>query len=263
MQQFLTGNARLAGDKEGTETAGMKLEEAKVPRLPKSHLFGEGPVSSLWEGGRVKRADDYVQLPWQRLYAEKGIELAVRGAPAAETKPAESVPEPSKAESEEDGEFTLKAGRKRKREAQDSKIEDIADAEEAEVGEMEKADEAEDRGMAIESSSEEIGETTSGGATSGQVSADDQREAAIQKKKAKKEKEEEKQRKKEAKRLAKAEEEEEPFDYSKAKSVLHGKDEAAEAARTKRFDPFVKGEGVKGARKAPPIRGAKSATFRK
>ena len=271
LQQFLTGNASLAGKKEGPESVGLQLEEAEVPRRPRSHLFGERPMSSLWEAGQVKRADDYVQLPWQRLYAEKGIELAVRGAPAEESRPAEPVPEPPKAQPEEDSDFTLKAGRKRKRAApQDGEIEEIADMEETEIGEMEKADEAEDRGMAMETSSDEVGETTSGGATSGQASADENRieltgpeyEAAVQRKR------EKKQRKKDAKRLAKAarasngDEEAEPFDYSKAKSVLHGKKDG-EVARTKKFDPLVKGEGVKGARKAPPIRGAKSATFRK
>lgn len=271
LQQFLTNGAKLTSGREQVEqSAGLKLEEAEVPRLAKSHLFGNSAMSSVWEGQQVKRANDYVQLPWQRLYAEKGIELAVRGPPAEqEVSPAEAAAEEPKVEPEEDTEFTLKAGRKRKRAGtQGGAIEEAADAEEEDVAEIEKADEAEDHGMAIESSSEEIGATTSSEATSGQASEEDkrieatdaEREAAIQKK-------EKKQRKKEAKRLAKAangEGEEEPFDYSKAESVLHGKKQARDAAaRTKKFDPFVKGEGVKGARKAPPIRGSRSATFRK
>lgn len=272
LQQFLTNGAKLgSGRKEIEDSVGLKLEEAEVPRLSRSHLFGANAVSSVWEGQHVKRPNDYVQLPWQRLYAEKGIELAVRGPPAEEAKPAEPVAEAPKIEPEEDTEFTLKGGRKRKRVGpQDGEIERAADAEEADVVEIEKADEVEDQGMATKSSSEDVGETTPGEATSGPASGDDkrreptdaEREAALQKKR------ERKQRKKEAKRLAKAasgEEQEEPFDYSKAESVLHRKKEESgeEVARTKKLDPFEKGEGIKAARKAPPIRGARSATFRK
>lgn len=273
LQQFLTGGAKLAGGGKGPAeaAAGLELEEAEVPQLPRSHLFGEQPVSSRWEGpALVTRADDYVQLPWQRLYAEKGIELAVRGPPAEETKPLpEAAPEVVQAEPEEDAEFTLKAGRKRKRpRASDGEVEAAAaDAEEAETGDLEKTEEAEDQDMALESSSEEVsGDTTSGEATSDQRDEDAAEAALLQKKKAKKEAKAAKKLAKAEKKKQAAEEEEgaEAFDYSTAKSVLHGKKDAlAAAGRAKRFDPYVKGEGVKGARKAPPIRGTRSATFKK
>lgn len=282
LQQFLTGGAKLASGEKGAASAGVQLEDAEVPLRPRSHLFGGEAISSRWEGTQVKRADDYVQLPWQRLYAEKGIDLAVRGQSAEETRPAEEpVPEAPKAEPEEDNEFTLKAGRKRKRMG-DAEMKMVTDVEEEEAGELEKAEEAEDRGMAVESSSDEEGESTSPGeTTSDQTSAPEafteeeaaRRYAATKKKKDKAQRKEavnkanKKAAKKEAKKKGKKEEEggeEEPFDYSQAKSVMHAKREGGDPARAaKRFDPFVKGEGVKGARKAPPIRGTRSATFRK
>ena len=291
LQQFLTGGAKLAGA-EKAAAPDLRLEEAEVPRIARSHLFGDGPVSSLWEGAPVKQADDYVQLPWQRLYAEKGLDVTVRpveDAPAPQAKPPSPKPEPV----EEDTEFTLKAGRKRKRpEIHGPEAEAAADAEEEEVAELEKADEAEDLGAAMEvdSSSEDVegqtaSEVTSDPATEpekkgkkGSKKADAEEAAREEARLKKKQRKEEKKEKKRAAAAAAAaesgnggegegEEEEEAFDYSKAKSVLRGKKAAMEAraaaGEKKKYDPFVKGEGIKGARKAPPIRGTRSATFKK
>jgi exosome complex exonuclease RRP6 len=67
-----------------------------------------------------------------------------------------------------------------------------------------------------------------------------------------------------------------PFDYSQAASVMHaaresngaGDDDGGEKKKKKKqkiFDPYSKSaeEGVKGARRAPPVRGERSATFKK
>lgn len=60
-----------------------------------------------------------------------------------------------------------------------------------------------------------------------------------------------------------------PFDYSKAASVLHAKrDEAKESTqedKKKLFDPYAKtgDDEIKPARRMPPIRGEKSAAFKK
>lgn len=297
LQQFLTGGAKLAGAEKAAAPE-LGLEEAEVPRIARSHLFGDGAMSSLWEGAPVKQADDYVQLPWQRLYAEKGLDVTVRAQPVEEAAAAEAKPESPKAEpvEEEDTEFTLKTGRKRKRpEIHGREAEEAADAEEEEVAELEKADEAEDLGAAMEvdSSSEDVeGQTTSEVTSSDQMpepgkqrKKDDKKprdeaaeEEARQKKKLQKEEKKEKKRAAKAAAAAQSgsggnegegeeEEEEEAFDYSKAKSVLRGKKDAmaarAAAGEKKKYDPFAKGEGIKGARKAPPIRGTRSATFRK
>ena len=72
---------------------------------------------------------------------------------------------------------------------------------------------------------------------------------------------------------------EQPFDYSKAASVLHAernaapqgdaadgkKDKKGKKAKGEAFNPYAKSgvEGVKGARKMPPITGTRSAVFRK
>ncbi|EGY17162.1 uncharacterized protein VDAG_00844 [Verticillium dahliae VdLs.17] len=82
-----------------------------------------------------------------------------------------------------------------------------------------------------------------------------------------------KEAKKQAKAARKAEEEAakaaagapEAFDYSNASSVLHAGRNAGGGVQKERFDPYSKtGEdGPKGARKAPPLHGNRSATFRK
>lgn len=59
----------------------------------------------------------------------------------------------------------------------------------------------------------------------------------------------------------------EPFDYTKATSVLHAKRGPTDGQHKgkKRFDPYTKttDDGLKGARKAPPLHGNRSATFKK
>ena len=279
LQQFLTGGPKLAGGKKGNaESSGLKMEDAEVPQLPKSHLFGGEAMSSRWDGSQVKKADDYVQLPWQRLYAEQGIDLAVRAA--EEAKPAaEPVPEAPKAQPEEENEFTLKAGRKRKRARDQDGETKVPDAEEEEVEDIEKAGEAEDQDMDVDSGSEEAGDnTTSAGDATSDVPDEDKEAASVLKKKQKSQKKKEVSRanrrlaraaRKEEKKGKKAEEEEEeeeeePFDYGNAKTVMHAKREGGDPSKMmKRFEPYVKADGVKGARKAPPIRGTRSATFRK
>jgi exosome complex exonuclease RRP6 len=66
-----------------------------------------------------------------------------------------------------------------------------------------------------------------------------------------------------------------PFDYSQAASVMHasrganddddGEKKEKKKKKQKIFDPYSKSaeEGVKGARRAPPVRGERSATFKK
>lgn len=85
----------------------------------------------------------------------------------------------------------------------------------------------------------------------------------------KKQRREAKAAKKAAREAAEAEAQdgaEEAFDYSKASSVLHaGRSGDARQTRGKKFDPYKKleVEGVKAARKAPPLHGGRSATFKK
>ncbi|SPO04426.1 related to nucleolar 100K polymyositis-scleroderma protein [Cephalotrichum gorgonifer] len=308
LQKFLTSGAKLtanAGKEDSVPDAGLKLEEAEVPTLPRSHLFGDRPISSLWEGAAVatKGQDDYIQLPWQRLYAEKGIELAVRGPPEEKVKENKSVVETPKVQPVEDTEFTLKAGRKRKRlqdqapenAGQEMDIDDDEDAEEA--GEAEESEEAEDTESGSAEDAE--GQTSPSEDPSSEPVSSEEKESKKGKKtnqadipedlsegeKEQRIKEERAQKKKErkerqkAKALAKklaaggkeageaAGDEAEPFDYASAKSILHGKKNAEGSVpglgKGKTFDPYLKSDGIKGARKAPPIRGGRSATFKK
>ncbi|KAF5498314.1 Exosome complex exonuclease rrp6 [Colletotrichum fructicola] len=91
----------------------------------------------------------------------------------------------------------------------------------------------------------------------------------------KKQKEAEKLAKKAAKKAAKSksegegddDEEEEAFDYGQAASVLHAKRNGGGVKKVAKpaFDPYAKtgDDAPKGARKAPPPRGEKSATFKR
>ncbi|KAH9227946.1 hypothetical protein K456DRAFT_885540 [Colletotrichum gloeosporioides 23] len=91
----------------------------------------------------------------------------------------------------------------------------------------------------------------------------------------KKQKEAEKLAKKAAKKAAKSksegegddDEEEEAFDYGQAASVLHAKRNGGGVKKAAKpaFDPYAKtgDDAPKGARKAPPPRGEKSATFKR
>ena len=60
-----------------------------------------------------------------------------------------------------------------------------------------------------------------------------------------------------------------PFDYTKAASVMHANrgqaQQGGQREQKKVFDPYSKtgDDGLKGARKAPPVRGERSATFKK
>lgn len=80
----------------------------------------------------------------------------------------------------------------------------------------------------------------------------------------------EKKERKRQKKLAKAqmaeEEDEEPFDYSKAESVMHGKNNGGERSskRKKPFDPYTKSEDAPGRlRRLQSERPGKSHTFKK
>ncbi|KAK5995546.1 Exosome complex exonuclease rrp6 [Cladobotryum mycophilum] len=257
--------------------------QAKIPeaegaisrdRLSRSQLFGNMAISSQWDVAKQTSAvqNDHFPFPWQRFVqddlemdkAEQAEEIKSAEEPKVESPPAalpEVVPQ--------DEEFTLKRGRKRKSEALEE--------------ESEPSDDDSDS-----KSDEEMQDDV----TAGVIALDDKPSTRTKKERRhdlKKEKKLEKRRlkaerakRREAKLARKAEEKEKkkaltegqksyqavPFDYSKASSVLHTKrdDTIVPVMEEKKvFDPYSKsGDGdLKGARKMPPVRGEKSATFKK
>ncbi|CAG9941203.1 unnamed protein product [Clonostachys rosea f. rosea IK726] len=225
--------------------------EIVMVRLAKSRLFGDMPISSRWE--------DSKQTP-------SNVDVAAK----------------AEATEELDDEFTLKKGRKKKSAAADEE-------EEEEEGEEQNGGEDEDEEDEDEGDSD--AEVEQGEA--GLLSLDDGEPKSKKDKAARKaaKKAERKARNAEAEqaRLAKKAErkaskaqrklEKEqkkqgdqksynavPFDYSTAASVMNASREASNSNGKKPvFDPYAKtaDDGLKGARKALPIKGERSGTFKK
>ncbi|KAK0384589.1 hypothetical protein NLU13_8675 [Sarocladium strictum] len=283
--QYFSGLAPGALDGKKRQKAPVVVPEAgpdiSVDRMGRSQLFGNMPISSRWEGSKqtAEEEQDYVPFPWQRF-----VQQAANGDVTMDEVP-ESAPEAPKeapkqaVEEEEDAnaEFTLKKGTKRK-----------SDVVEEESSDETSDDESEDEGEKV--------------AASGVIDIDDdepvgRRPGTSRKAKPKKRKrdkqaaEEEKARREEAKKARRARKldkrakrddaaggasveqkkfEAVPFDYGKAASVVHAKREAGTGVKDGKkgkavFDPYSKtgDDPLKGARKAPPVRGERSATFRK
>ncbi|KAM3494529.1 hypothetical protein MY3957_002252 [Beauveria namnaoensis] len=235
--------------------------------LPRSRLFGDMPISSLWDGSRDvdEELKGEVPFPWQRFVVSVQEGAEVEEDTTSPAEPETPVPAPP-APIEEDEEFTLKRGTKRKSES--------APDVESETSEDSDSDEDEEGDKRMEPAPAD-----------GIIDIDDEQgKPRKQRKASKKQAAQEIQQKREARRAKKAQRQAEkqqkksaagtkynavPFDYSNAASVMHAKRDGAAAARPakpqKVFDPYSKtgDEPLKGARKAPPIRGERSATFKK
>jgi exosome complex exonuclease RRP6 len=253
--------------------------DVTMARLQQSRLFGSMPISSRWEETPKTKNDqeDLIAFPWQRFVQDVAVvdELANEQPPSAASElPAEPQPEPTKPVDEE---FTLRRGTKRKSDA----------VEEESEGESETSEESSDgEGDSTLPDAPDATDAIVGGV----ISVDDTVEKRLSKKQRKAQLKEEREQlerektaHKEAKAQRKAQKKEKktqekgkkydavPFDYSQAASVMNPpKDPAAQAAqKTKKakkvFDPYSKigDDEIKGARKAPPIRGERSATFKK
>ncbi|KAG9251114.1 exonuclease [Emericellopsis atlantica] len=255
--------------------------EVAIRSLPKSQLFGTMPISSRWEETRKdERADETVPFPWQK-FVQGAANGEASATPAIDThagdtasrdddEPAPELP----LEQEEDDEFTLKRGKRRKVETEDS--DSTSDEESSGEAEQESEGEKEPGDGVLEVDVKPIPKKKKK-KDKYQVAEDhEERQAAIEEKRRKKA--ERQQRQKEKIQRKRDDEKKSfsavPFDYSQAASVINADRDAAkeaEAAKGKKqkkqkvFDPYVKSveEGVKGARKAPPIKGERSATFRK
>lgn len=250
-------------------------EEATVSRLTRSQLFGNMPISTRWEETkRTDEPDDRIPFPWQRFVQEAAtggdIQLDTTEErmeqQSLEVEAPQAVAEPAE---DPDQEFTLKRGQKRK----------SAPAEE---------DEEEPTSSEDDGSDPESDEDMQDG--NGVISVVEEPEKKKSKKQRKQERREQAKQeneellmRQETKRARKARQKEKkqkqaeeqgkkydavPFDYSKASSVLHAarsQGDAEDKGKKKFFDPYAKtgDDAMKGARKAPPVRGERSATFRK
>lgn len=249
-------------------------EEITVSRLTRSQLFGDMPISSKWDPSTrpIETGEELIPFPWQRFIQQGSIKGDVQHDAAAEEV---KVPEQAdnvesaagNAEVEEaDEEFTLRRGQKRKSQA-------IEESESSEEG----------TGSSQYDSDEEMQEGGGVIAVEDEPSQKASRSARRKLRKAEEKKvEEERLLRQEAKKIRKAQKKQKkqddktkkfdavPFDYSKAASVLHSNRESNSGqadgkGKKKVFDPYSKSADtdIKGARKAPPVRGERSATFKK
>ncbi|KOS17597.1 Exosome complex exonuclease rrp6 [Escovopsis weberi] len=273
-----------------TTSAPARLPEPGITvssdRLPRSQLFGSMAISSQWDAAKQISivSDESFPFPWQR-YVEDGPNL-VESAQIEQLRPVEELKVESSAApaaaleiEPRDEEFTLKRGRKRKSEAveeeedEDEEEEEEDEDEEITPGGAESDEDMQDDGTGVIELEDKVPEKTQK-----ELKREAKKARRLEKKQLKAERAERREAKlarkalEKEKKQASAEEEGKyqamPFDYSKATSVLHAKRDGAivpVVEGKKVFDPYSKSgdTDLRGARKMPPVRGEKSATFKK
>ncbi|GFP54919.1 exosome complex exonuclease rrp6 [Trichoderma asperellum] len=266
-----------------TQSQALKPDgDVMATKLARSQLFGDVAVSSRWDEtkGAVDAKEDYFPFPWQRFIGDVA-DVVVEAEPQQEPIVAAPVKEDttSAAEVDKDEEFTLRRGQKRKAEAVENDESISSEANSASDGDEEMQDENVNDDAVIEIEDEDV--PSRGAKKAKKLEKKKQREEARaaqeqQRLELRTKRQEEKLARKEQRKNQQQPKTEEPtkyqavpFDYSKAASVLHAKrdetKESAQEAKKKAFDPYAKtgDDEIKPARKMPPVRGEKSATFKK
>ncbi|KAK0611514.1 ribonuclease H-like domain-containing protein [Immersiella caudata] len=282
--QFLR-EMRLSEGHEGQVTP-VTAADATIPpvsqlRTKLSQLWGNMAMSTRWEGsGKAVTPNDQEVIVFsypQPVHAEFGSspqqEQEAAESPSGDL-PAANEPQPETL----DQEFTLKAGRKRK--IDDETMESASDAEEAatstpastgaasaaaptEFISMEDDDESLNSDQSDQGAKEEKRPLSKEGKVKAKANKEARRARKLAKRQARKEKEA-------ASKKTKGEgKDEEPFDYSKAPSVLHaskangGKGDGGKGKKT--FNPYSKksGDAPKGERRLGLVKSGKTATFKK
>jgi exosome complex exonuclease RRP6 len=251
-------------------------------KLARSQLFGDVAVSSRWDETKesVDVKEDYFPFPWQRFIgdiADVVVEVEPQQEPVVATAQKEETT--PAAEVDEDEEFTLRRGQKRKAEAVEKDESVSSEADSTFGGDEEMQDNNANDDAVIEIEDEDIPSRAAKKAKKLEKKKQREEARAAQEQQhlelRTKRQEEKLARNEQRKNQQRAKKEEPtkyqavPFDYSKAASVLHAKrdetKESAQEAKKKAFDPYAKtgDDEIKPARKMPPIRGEKSATFKK
>ncbi|KAK4676112.1 exosome nuclease subunit [Podospora pseudoanserina] len=270
--QFLSGGSGFAQAQIVPMVQKEEAVDIKELRSEKSQLWGNVPLSSAWEdkGGKKEGEDDEVlELPL--YYSAAQEEEEVGGGDVEERVPVlKSAAEVygQEEQEQENQEFTLKTGRKRKASEADmysgpeEQVEDEEDVEEdVEMedvttpadGEQEDDSEEEDVEAAKKTAKQEkklrrkaAKKAKREAAAQEQAEEGDEKEAEVDEEARREAKRAERKARKAAKRAAKAqeqqqeeeeEEEEEAFDYSKAASVLK-----ADGGARSEFDDKRKGK---------------------
>jgi exosome complex exonuclease RRP6 len=272
MMDFFRGTNSVAavakkvfGDREQGKS---KVAEVPVPGLEelkaeRSQLWGDMPISSRWERERRLEEEGQIALPWT-AYVQGMVGEAMEVETPEESREEDMIPlQDPEPEVVPDEDFTLKQGKKRGKKRK---------TEEMEEGEVEQP-------------ADESKPTTEGESETPATTEDEERKARKAERKA------ERKARKAAQRLANGqgngaattttegegdgapEDDEEPFDYSKAATVLHAQGGAnGDSGRQRRgkkqkvFDPYAaktQDNSLKGARKMNYEKPGRTATFKK
>ncbi|ETS73685.1 hypothetical protein PFICI_14631 [Pestalotiopsis fici W106-1] len=228
-----------------------------------SQLWGEVPMSSRWEpasdGGKAQ--DTVFALPWAAFMENVSVAATEPSAPKASAASAPTTANTTtRSGLDEDAQFTLKQGQKRK--AAEPVVQDDSSEEEGEATPQTITKPSSTTGNDEITFDDEI---SVDGTSEEEAKERARRKAA---KKARKERKREKVRERAEKEATEqAEEDEEPFDYSQAKSVLNSKRSGTDArgGKGKVFNPYASltAEGPKPARRMHGEKAGKSTTIRK
>ncbi|KAG6023343.1 hypothetical protein E4U41_002047 [Claviceps citrina] len=269
--------------------------EVSVQNMSMSKLFGSMPLSSRWEKVKGLSADleESIPFPWQR-FVEESVDMADalcdgdEGQIMQEMLPnTETAAKHEDLQQDVDEEFTLKRGTKRKPETDPDDDDDDGYDDEM----SSSVDEGQEDGKQQEDEPAQCDVVQPPPEANGVIAIEEQapkkskKQRKLERKQRKQEEEEEgleRYKKREAKLARKAKKQEKraqaldeqkkkkyaavPFDYSTAATVMHASRNTGQAREPKKvFDPYSKtaDDGIKGARKMPPVRGERSATFKK
>ncbi|ODA75909.1 hypothetical protein RJ55_08550 [Drechmeria coniospora] len=253
-------------------------EEVVIPIMSRSQLFGDMPLSTMWEAEQaVETRVDNIPFPWQRFTQDAmtmkagGQHVDVDPVVAAKVVKAPPLAAGNSAINEDDEEFTLKRGRKRKSEDVEETISEsdtssCSDTSSESESEEDEGLEATEDGNGSKNATSDPKQQRRREREAKKALVKDAQMAMHKEKQLKKRKKMEERQQQQQQQQQDEEDEEAPFDYSKASSVMHARKDVSRPAKVQKpFDPYAKiGDNpMKGARKAPPVKGERSSTFRK
>ncbi|KAI0414335.1 ribonuclease H-like domain-containing protein [Xylaria grammica] len=250
-----------------------------------SRLWGDVPMSSRWDS-QYKASppkQSHFELPWAQLIQSTKIVDDVSQDTSQDITTSEHLaaqyPQPAATDAvngdmtPEDSEFTLKAGMKRKapesESSSESELESELEIHESAGPEAKKTSGTSEEEIAVPDEDDSEEEKTAKKARKVKKKALKLARKEAERKERRDRKKAEKQAKKHKGSASKdeADESDEPFDYSKAKSVLKAENTPANnvnLARKARFNPYaLTAEGPKPARRLHGERAGKSATFKR
>ncbi|KAI0458869.1 ribonuclease H-like domain-containing protein [Xylaria acuta] len=255
---------------------------------PTSQLWGDMPISSRWDprGKAPLPKQHEFELPWAQFVqsaklAEDANQDSNKDTPMSENIASEDPqPTPSEATNGDsipgDSEFTLKAGMKRKAPEVESSSESDAESEiDSEANEptgleSKTAPKTDDEEIAVPDEDDSEEEAKARKARKAKKKSQNLARKEIERRERKGRKKAEKLAKKNQTTGApnrEVDESDEPFDYSKAKSILKAGNNTANntnAPRKARFNPYaLTAEGPKPARRLHGEKTGKSATFKR